>query len=192
MTFDPVMPPEIPPTGPRALNAADPFALVFEHSPVGVAIGRVGGEIIYVNDTMCRLLGRPRDEITVASFIDAAHPEQRSRVRLRLRSLEAGEFQSFVRETTFQHPDGTTVNARFHVGATRNADGSIAYLVAHAEDITENRQTEALLAASEGRFRAASEASLDSLVVMDAIRDDNNDHHRGQRERGRTLRRPGR
>ncbi len=173
MTFDAVTPAsELPPAQPRMLHAADPFALVFEHSPVGVAIGRVGGEIVYVNETMCRLLGRPREEITVASFVDAAHPDQKSRVRVRLRSLEAGEFETFVRETRFQHPDGTTVNARFHVGATRNPDGSIAYLVAHAEDITENRQTEALLAASEDRFRAASEASLDSLVVMDAIRDD--------------------
>ena len=58
-------------------------------------------------------------------------------MRVRLRSLESGEFQTFVRETRFQHPDGTVVNARFHVSATRNADGSIAYLVAHAEDITE-------------------------------------------------------
>ena len=158
--------------GPRALHAADPFSLVFEHSPVGVAIGRPGGEIVYVNETMCRLLGRPRDEISVATFIEAAHPDHKPRVRVRLRSLESGEFQTFVRETRFQHDDGTVVNARFHVGATRNADGSIAYLVAHAEDITENRRTEAALTASEDRFRAASEASLDSLVMMDAVRDD--------------------
>src|SRR3954447_26621443 len=150
----------------------DPFRLVFETAPVGIAIGAPGGEIVYVNETMCRLLGRRHDEITVATFVEAAHPEHKSRVRVRLRSLEAGEFQTFVRETRFQHPDGTTVNARFHVCATRNADGSIAYRVAHAEDITENRQTEAQLAASEERFRAASEASLDSLVVMDAVRDD--------------------
>ena len=157
---------------PRALHAADPFALVFERSPVGVAIGRPGGEIIYVNETMCRLLGTAREDVTVASFIGAAHPEHKTRVRGRLRSLEAGDFQTFVRETRFQHADGTIIHARFHVGATRNADGSIAYLVAHAEDITEHRRNEAALAISEDRFRAASEASLDSLVMMDAIRDD--------------------
>ncbi|MBK5288593.1 MAG: EAL domain-containing protein [Acidimicrobiia bacterium] len=86
-------------------------------------------------------------------------------------SLESGAFETFVRETTFRHADGTEVAARFHVGATRAADGSIAYLVAHAEDITESRRTEAALALSEDRFRAASEASLDSLILMDAVRD---------------------
>ncbi len=165
-SFDP------PPPEPRSLHAADPFALVFERSPVGVAIGRPGGEIVYVNDTMCRLLGTRAEDVTVGSFIEAAHPEHKTGVRRRLRSLETGEFQTFVRETRFQRDDGTVVNARFHVGATRNPDGSIAYLVAHAEDITESRNTEAALQTSEDRFRAASEASLDSLVLMDAVRDE--------------------
>ncbi len=87
----------------------DPFRLVFETAPVGIAIGAPGGEIVYVNETMCRLLGRPREEITVATFVEAAHPDHKLRVRVRLRSLVAGEFQSFVRETRFQHPDGTVV-----------------------------------------------------------------------------------
>lgn len=154
------------------LTDADSFRLVFEHSPVGVAIGRPGGEIVYVNETMCRLLGSPRDEITVSTFINAAHPDHKLRVRVRLASLQSGEFQTFVRETRFQHADGTVVSARFHVSASRNPDGSIVYLVAHAEDITESRRTEEALALSEDRFRAASEASLDSLVMMDAVRDD--------------------
>ncbi len=156
----------------RALHVADPFALVFERSPVGVAIGRPGGEIVYVNEKMCQLLGTKREDVTVGSFIDAAHPEHKPEVKRRLRSLENGEFQTFVRDTRFQRADGTVVNARFHVGATCNPDGSIAYLVAHAEDITESRRTEAALQTSEDRFRAASEASLDSLVLMDAVRDE--------------------
>ena len=151
---------------------SDAFRAVFEESPVGVAIGRPGGELVYINETMCRLLGRPREEINIGTFVEAAHPDHELGVRIRLRSLEAGEFETFVRETRFQHPDGTIVNARFHVGATRHLDGSIAYLVAHAEDITENRRTEQALALSEDRFRAASEASLDSLVMMEAVRDD--------------------
>ena len=166
--------PSLEPAGAtaRALHAADPFALVFERSPVGVAIGRPGGEIVYVNQMMCDLLGTKREDVTVGSFIDAAHPEHKPRVKRRLRSLESGEFQTFVRDTRFQREDGSIVNARFHVGATRNSDGTIAYLVAHAEDITENRRTEAALQTSEDRFRAASEASLDSLVLMDAVRDE--------------------
>ena len=150
----------------------DPFRVVLEAAPMGIAIGRPGGEIVFVNDTMCRLLGRPREEISVATFVDAAHPDQKLKVRVRLRSLESGEFETFVRETRFVHPDGTVVNARFHVAAVRNPEGAVAYLVAHAEDITENVRVEAALATSEDRFRAAGEASLDSLVMMDAIRDE--------------------
>ena len=84
---------------PRAVHAADPFALGFERSPVGVAIGRPGGEIVYVNEMMCNLLGKKREGITVGSFIDAAHPEHKPGVKRRLRSLENGECQTFVRDT---------------------------------------------------------------------------------------------
>jgi diguanylate cyclase (GGDEF)-like protein/PAS domain S-box-containing protein len=170
MTVD--LPAAAPFPDPDPGDTSAAFRLVFETSPVGIAIGAPGGDIVYVNETMCRLLGRPRDEITVGSFVEAAHPDHKLGVRVRLRSLEAGEFETFVRETRFRHPDGTVVNARFHVSATRHADGSIAYLVAHAEDITDRRRTEAALAQSEHRFRAASEASLDSLVLMEAVRDD--------------------
>ena len=121
--------------GPRALHAADPFALVFEHSPVGVAVGRPGGEIVYVNQTMCRLLGKPREDITVASFIEASHPEHKSGVRRLLRAVEGGPFQTFVRASRFHHESGTVVNARFHVGATRNADVSFAYLFSPPPDL---------------------------------------------------------
>ncbi len=172
MTLDARTPNEPVASTPPNLADAESFRLVFDRSPVGVAIGRPGGEIVYVNETMCRLLGTPPEEITVASFINAAHPEHKLRVRVRLASLQSGEFRTFVRETRFQHADGTVVNARFHVSASRNPDGSIAYLVAHAEDITENRRTEEALALSEDRLRAASEASLDALVIMEAVRDD--------------------
>ena len=55
-----------PPAGDDA--TAEPFRLVFETAPVGIAIGAPGGEIVYVNEMMCRLLGRPRDEITVGDL----------------------------------------------------------------------------------------------------------------------------
>ena len=128
MTLNARTPNQPVPSSPQDLSDADSFRLVFEHSPVGVAIGRPSGEIVYVNETMCQLLGTPRADITVGTFINAAHPDHKLRVRVRLASLQSGEFQTFVRETRFQHADGTVVNARFHVSASRNPDGSIAYL----------------------------------------------------------------
>lgn len=151
------------------------FRAVFETAPHGIAVGRPDGEVVYVNDAMCRMLGRPREQIEMGTFVDAAHPDWRSRVRVRLQSLRSGEFESFVRDTRFRHDDGTVIEARFHVSATRDAEGEIAYLVAHAEDITGSVRAEEALATSEDRFRAASEASLDALVLLDTIRD-----HRGE------------
>ncbi len=159
-------------TTPPMLTGREPIGPLLDRAPVGIAIGRTDGRIIYVNEMMCRILGRDRDDITVATFVEAAHPDHQLRVRVRLRSIESGRFRTFVRETHFRRPDGSVVNVRFHVSATHNDDGSIAEIIAHAEDITASRQIEAALTASEDRFRAASEASLDALILMQAVRDD--------------------
>ena len=128
----------------RPEPGVDPFRLVFETARVGIAIGAPGGEILYVNETMCRLLGRPHDEITVrdGSSRPRRIPTTSSGSASGSGRSRRGRIQpSRFRETRFQHPDGTTVKRAVPRERHPQPDGSIAYLVAHAEDITDSRRT---------------------------------------------------
>lgn len=150
----------------------DAFRLAFDDAAVGVAIGTGDGPLVYVNAAMCRILGRSADELDGEAFLAATHPADCLVVRGHFRSLAAGEIDTYVSETRFLHPDRSVVHARVHVAASRDARGKLTYLVCHAEDLTEQRRTEGELRETEARFRAASEASLDSLMIFDAVRDD--------------------
>ena len=150
---------------------ADPFRVAFEDAPVGVAIAHAEEGLVYVNRAMSDLLGRGRDEINAATYIEATHPDDRDATEARVNALLAGETDTYVSETRLVHPDGEVVWARIHVAATRDRAGTITYVVAHAEDVSEQRRTEHALHASEDRFRAASEASLDAFVILEACRD---------------------
>jgi diguanylate cyclase (GGDEF)-like protein/PAS domain S-box-containing protein len=122
----------------------DPFRVAFEHAPVGIAIHDPVGEIVAVNPAMCRLLGR--DRVDLAGLIEVVHPDERVSLHRRLRSLIAGEAPDVVAEHRLIRADGTRLSVRVHVAATSDRTGSIASLVTHAVDVTEQlAQTRDLL-----------------------------------------------
>ena len=146
--------------------APDPFRLVFE-ARAGRSRDRAARRGDHLSSTR-PCAGCSAGRATTSPSAPSSKLPTRitsCRVRIRLRSLESGEFETFVRETRFVHPDGTVVEARFHVG--RGPQPGRLDRVPRRPRRGHHRRApdaEAALASSEDRFRAASEASLDSLV----------------------------
>jgi diguanylate cyclase (GGDEF)-like protein/PAS domain S-box-containing protein len=142
------------------------FRLAYEAAPVGVAIGDPLGQAVYVNERMAAILGRPRDHVDIGTFVEAAHADDRLQVRGRMQAVARGDLDAYVVETRFVHADASVVWARVHVRAQRDDQGTLVLLLAHAEDITEQKRAEAALRESEARTAALLRHTREVVMII--------------------------
>ena len=123
------------------------FAQAFDAAPIGMGLTTPSGDrYIRVNDAMCALLGRTREELMRSGVRDITHPDDRERDDHARRALLDGDQPDFHAEKRYVRGDGTAVWATVHVAPVRNADGSVGAFIAQKIDITEAKEREAHLA----------------------------------------------
>ena len=71
------------------------FTAAFSHAAVGMAIVRPDGRIQQVNQALCRLLGRPAEQLQQQVFEDLLHPGDAALFRRRVEALAAAGDASF-------------------------------------------------------------------------------------------------
>jgi PAS domain S-box-containing protein len=119
----------------------------FDVAPIAMALSDpVTGRYVRVNDAMCVLLGRSRDDLMRMSVSDITHPDDRQDDREVQRALREGDVDVHRREKRYIRPDGSLVWAEVHVVPVRGADGAVQALFAQKSDITERKERDARLA----------------------------------------------
>lgn len=147
-----------------ALKASEErFRAVVEHMSEGVALYN-GSEVLLSNASYVRIRGNaPGDEPGPQAVDEAIHPDDRAMIADRMRAREAGAPIPGPVEYRVRRPDGRwavmqreAVALKYH---GRNAT------VALMRDITEHREAQAALKASEERFRTLLDSMAESIVV---------------------------
>jgi PAS domain S-box-containing protein len=119
------------------------FRGAFDNAAIGMALNRPeDGGFIQVNDFLCRMLGRSREELLGSTFPDITHPDDVDASMDQVRRLMESEIQSYQLEKRYLHRDGSTVWISLHVSAVRDADGWPLYLIAQSQDITERKRAD--------------------------------------------------
>jgi two-component system sensor histidine kinase/response regulator len=121
------------------------FHAYFDHSIVGLAITSLEKGWIEVNDALCATLGYTREEITRMTWADLTYPEDLAADLAQFNRMLAGEINSYAMDKRFIHKDGHLVETRLAVSHVRKQDGSLDYVVAMVEDISERKQVEKAL-----------------------------------------------
>ena len=121
------------------------FHAYFDHSIVGLAITSLEKGWIEVNDALCATLGYTRDELTRMTWTELTHPEDLAPDLAQFNRMLAGEIESYAMDKRFIHKDGHLVDTRLAVSHVRTPDGSLDYVVAMVEDISERKAAEAEL-----------------------------------------------
>jgi len=143
------------------------FRRYFEMGLIGMAITAPAKGFLEVNDRLCDILGYSREELLNITWDRLTYPDDLETDVLLFNRLLAGEIDSYSIEKRFLHKNGGIVHTAISVNSVRKADGSLDYLVALMEDVTERKYAEAALEASEKRFRSWIENSSDIVTVID-------------------------
>ena len=139
---------------------------LIEHHPEAVLIISSDGVIRYSNPSGARLFGLSlAGDLMGASIFDYVLPRQHRDVKNRLEALDAHETLP-RREYVITRVDGQQRHVEARSLATtyqgRPALQSVIY------DVTDKRQTRAILRASEGRYRRLLEKAKDAIFIADA------------------------
>lgn len=128
------------------IEALSLFEQGFDGAPIGMILTDVTDRrFIRVNDEMCRLLGRSREELLTLRSEDVTHPDDLSATTgARRAMLDGGALHAHVQKR-YVTGDGRAVWADVHVSPVRRADGSVRAFFAQVIDATERREREAKL-----------------------------------------------
>jgi PAS domain S-box-containing protein len=132
------------------------LATVFGQASAGLSEIGLDGRFLRVNDAMCDLLGRRREELLGFHVTDVTHPDDIA-ASARLIDEARGGGRPFTIEKRYLRPDGSVVWAASSVARIDEA-GRPRCLLAVTVDISEQRAAQEAVRESEGRFRAAIDA----------------------------------
>ena len=135
------------------------FHAYFDHAIVGLAITNQKDGWVEVNDALCATLGYSRAELSRMSWTELTHPDDVTDDLAQFERMLAGEIDGYAMDKRMIHKDGHIVHARLAVSHVRKPDGSLDYVVAMVEDISESKRAQAALEEIGRRLDLAVEAS---------------------------------
>jgi len=125
------------------------FRTMFESAPTAILLLGLDGRILAVNRSAATLLGYDEAELLGTPTSALRHPDDAAEVGELVEMLTRGERDAIRLETRYLRKDGATVVAHLGAALIRDADGRPDYVIAMAEDVTEQKQLEERLRQSQ-------------------------------------------
>lgn len=119
-----------------------------------------------VNETMCRMVGRPRSQLTGTLFPGYFTEQARAAEGVAL-TFERGAVTNYV--LTLQAADGHQVPVSFNAAVFKDSSGKVRGIFASARDITAQKQLEWQLQVSQFYTRSLIESNVDALMTTDPL-----------------------
>ncbi|HBZ15827.1 diguanylate cyclase [Pantoea sp. NPDC088449] len=134
------------------------FRNAMEYSAIGMALVSPNGGWQQVNQSLCRTLGFPADELKKLTFQQITHPDDLNSDLQQLQRLVAGDIMTYTMEKRYFRKDGEIVWARLTVSMVRDAALQPHYFIAQIIDISELKQSEQINRRLMERITLANEA----------------------------------
>lgn len=131
------------------------FRLLFEHSPIGIALVSPDYRLAQVNQALCEMLGYTESELQRLTFIDITHPDDLASDLEQAKRLFAGEISSYRLSKRYLRKDGSLVWIQMTATIIRGRHGEPLYGVGLIENISERVLAEEERLAHEVRQRDA-------------------------------------
>jgi diguanylate cyclase (GGDEF)-like protein/PAS domain S-box-containing protein len=122
------------------------FRTMFEAAPLGIAlIDTRTGQFSDINPRYLQIAGRTLDEMKASTWRDLSHPEDVSAEQAQIEAMAARRQSGFKLAKRMLRPDGSVVWVDASITALPGTGTQPALHLCMIEDITEKKQTEALI-----------------------------------------------
>ena len=142
------------------------FRNIFENSPVGISMTNLDGTL-NVNNAFCSILGYTREELSQLKWQDITCPDDIIKTQDAIDSLLSGVNLNIRFEKKYIHKNGNIIWAHLSSTLQRDNNGKPLYLMTTIIDVTEKKQTEALLLASEQKYHSIFDNIQDLFYQTD-------------------------
>ncbi|EDN71172.1 Signal Transduction Histidine Kinase [Beggiatoa sp. PS] len=130
---------------------------IFENAAVGIMLANAEGNFINCNIKWLEMTGYSCDELYQLTYLDVTHPNDIEISRQHFGPLTRNAIDSYHIEKRFVRKNGSFFWADVSVTVIRNQQGIFDSVVGVIVDITERKQAEEALRASEARYRGVVE-----------------------------------
>jgi PAS domain S-box-containing protein len=159
-------------TGLREAEAArresdERLSATYEAATIGIAEAGADGRLLRVNDALCEMLGRSREQLLEMTVFDYTHPEDAEEDAALYARQVAGEFDNYVLRKRALTADGATICLDIHSSSVSDASG-FRYGVRVIQDVTEAKHLEDRLRDGERHLRNLLEAMPAAVYTTDA------------------------
>ncbi|MDD5580562.1 MAG: EAL domain-containing protein [Methylobacter sp.] len=135
---------------------------------------------VQFNDRLCAILGYAREELVEMNWMQVTHPEDLETDLAELQTVLSGESEGYIFDKRYIRKDGGLVFTTSDIKCIRKADGTVDYIAATIEDITERKASDAkiqrltqlyaaLSQCNQAIVRYTSEEELFPHICRDAV-----------------------
>jgi PAS domain S-box-containing protein len=142
------------------------FRAICDQAVVGIAQVDLTGRFLFVNDRYLHTLGYTRTELMQMRMQEITHPADLPANLVQFHALAEGG-PDFLFEKRSVRKDGSVLWVKSHVNGLRDLSGNVTSIVMVSVDITEQRQQEEALRASEARYRIFVDHATNGLFLHD-------------------------
>jgi PAS domain S-box-containing protein len=146
----------------------DRLSATYEAATVGIAEVAADGHLLRVNDALCNMLDRTREQLLAMTFMDYTHPDSVGEDTALYARQIAGELDNYVLRKQAFKPDGEIVYLDMHCSSVREPSGDFRYGVRVAQDVTAAVRMENRIRESERHMRNLLEALPAAVYTTDA------------------------
>ena len=152
----------------RHAEVEERFRATFDQAAVGIAHLSTDGVWMMVNDRLCSIVGRSREELLEFPVTDVLARDGRMRMQRDRSLLLSDEVPATTDELQVVLPDGTTTWVQITLSLVRDGEGQPRYLIAVVEDLAERKRLEAIVLEQErNQLESVLEQMSGGVVVVD-------------------------
>ena len=140
----------------------------FDEGPVGMALADKQYHFLQANPAFCRMLGYTEQEIKKLTFKDITHPADLKASIENVQDLEKGTLSVYKTEKRYLTKKKDVIWGALTLSTVHDQGIEFQSFLVMIEDITQRKQGEEKILASEARYRRLFEAARDGILILDA------------------------